>query len=194
MPRLVKDYFIRRLDRRYPQTSDLADLEAIVNGLRDRIEELGVLLAGQSEAISGQSDAIARLENVSATQAELRLAADQLKAQLDGSSIQLSKALTDLESRITRASVRDNARTYRQAEALDAIDTLLRPSHPLPPLGGWALSADVSLFLIQHVLTTKPGTIVELGSGASTVLLALAIEQNASGRLITLEHSPKYLE
>jgi predicted O-methyltransferase YrrM len=58
----------------------------------------------------------------------------------------------------------------------------------LPPLGGWAASADFLVILAEHILREKPEIIVEFGSGVSTITAARCIQINKRGRLITYDH------
>lgn len=51
------------------------------------------------------------------------------------------------------------------------------------------------LFLYQHVRRNKPKYILELGTGASTVVLAYALKENGNGGMvISMEDSEYYLE
>ena len=85
------------------------------------------------------------------------------------------------------------AESYRQAEALVNLGLLLRPANGLPPLGGWAISAEIALYLVEKIRETKPAVIVELGSGSSTMILALAVERFApDARLISVEQDEEY--
>ena len=62
-------------------------------------------------------------------------------------------------------------------------------SEDAPPLRGWATSPDVLLRLHTHIMATRPQVIVEFGSGASTLVIADALRQNGTGKLISIEHS-----
>ncbi|SEM11225.1 class I SAM-dependent methyltransferase [Halomonas daqiaonensis] len=83
-------------------------------------------------------------------------------------------------------------RNYRQMESLHWLTNGLTTRHRLPPLRGWASSPDLLLELQDFVLSTKPESVVELGSGVSTLVIADALRQNGSGKLISLEHSSHY--
>lgn len=74
---------------------------------------------------------------------------------------------------------------YRQVEALLA----LYADEPIPPLRGWALSPDAARVLADLVIRHRPTVVVELGSGASTVILSRLLAKTG-GRLISLEHRP----
>lgn len=79
---------------------------------------------------------------------------------------------------------------YQQAEALAAVLIELRPSASLPPTRNWAASPDLLRELMRHVLRYRPKTIVECGSGVSTIVLARCLEILGAGHLYSLEHLP----
>lgn len=71
----------------------------------------------------------------------------------------------------------------------------LQPNNEMPPLGGWAATpetVDALAGLVRRL--PADATVVECGSGASTIWLALALERRRAGRLITLEHDRAWAE
>ena len=85
-------------------------------------------------------------------------------------------------------------RLYRQLEALTALNTLIHPERPLPPLRAWAGSPDFLLQLARRVLLRQPEVIVECSSGASSVVAARCCQLNGSGHVYALEHEPVFAE
>jgi predicted O-methyltransferase YrrM len=67
-------------------------------------------------------------------------------------------------------------------------------AYPLPFGGGWALTADAAAVLVREIALNSPNTIVELGSGVSTVLIGRMLKQAGRGRLISLDHDPHWAE
>lgn len=61
---------------------------------------------------------------------------------------------------------------------------------PPPPSEEWAASSDLLAELFRCVLELKPRTVVELGSGLSTLVIASAMHRNGAGRLISIEDQP----
>jgi predicted O-methyltransferase YrrM len=63
----------------------------------------------------------------------------------------------------------------------------------LPNLGSW--KADVGLLdtLADHILDKKPETIVELGAGASSLIMAKALQMNGRGRLISYDQHADFV-
>ena len=65
----------------------------------------------------------------------------------------------------------------------------------IPPMGGWAASADVVSVLIGDLLRIRPRLVVECGSGVSTLWTALAIEHyGLDCRVVSLDHDTHFAE
>ncbi|ABL84080.1 MULTISPECIES: class I SAM-dependent methyltransferase [unclassified Nocardioides] len=65
----------------------------------------------------------------------------------------------------------------------------------IPPLGLWTASADLLVALVDRFVETRPATVVEGGSGVSTVVLALAArEHGIATRIVALEHDPDWAD
>ncbi|WP_189235002.1 class I SAM-dependent methyltransferase [Planomonospora parontospora] len=77
--------------------------------------------------------------------------------------------------------------THAQTEAFIDLRALVQPRAPLPPLGGWAASAGVLRPMIGWILDNGPKTIVECGSGSSSVWLGYIAERTGSA-VVALEH------
>src|SRR5690606_6972324 len=71
-------------------------------------------------------------------------------------------------------SRRQADRMFRQLEALQNLYHLIQVRHEMPPSRGWALSPDVLLSYVQEILDRHPRTVLECGSGASTIWAAYA--------------------
>ena len=83
--------------------------------------------------------------------------------------------------------------TFRQLEALQNLSVLLPANDVLPATRGWAASPDLLMVLVDLVITERPSLVVECGSGASTLWLALAIRRfGIGGRIIALDHDPVF--
>ncbi|MDH5835436.1 class I SAM-dependent methyltransferase [Luteimonas kalidii] len=62
-----------------------------------------------------------------------------------------------------------------------------------PPMTRFSMEPAAILAVVEGVTARRPGLIVELGSGASTVWIAGALAALGSGRLVSIEHDPAYL-
>lgn len=83
---------------------------------------------------------------------------------------------------------------YTQIEALMGIYQSLELEGALPALRGWAGSPDYLLTLTNTVLKEKPKSVVECGSGSSSVVIAAALKKNGVGHLYSLDHSAEFAE
>ncbi len=83
--------------------------------------------------------------------------------------------------------------TFRQLEALQNLTAVLPAHDVLPATRVWAASPDLLLVLVDLVITERPSLVVECGSGASTLWLALAMRRfGIDGRIIALDHDPVF--
>lgn len=82
----------------------------------------------------------------------------------------------------------------RQAAALMQLYRELSPRRMLPRTRGWAASPDFLLALYRTIRERRPELVVEVGSGVSTLISAYALQQNGSGRLVSLDHDPVFAD
>ncbi|WP_347258570.1 class I SAM-dependent methyltransferase [Methylocaldum sp.] len=87
---------------------------------------------------------------------------------------------------------KQRSRNYEQIEALFSLFFTLKPTLPLPATRGWAASPDFLKKLMELILTTKPGFVVEASSGVSTLVIAYCLKRLGAGMLVSLEHEAKY--
>ena len=132
---------------------------------------LGPLLGGLLLLIRHNLDLASRIGNL----------ADQTTRTLDN----VRRIGSDLE--------RELKQTFRQLEALQNLSAMLPATDVLPATRGWAASPDLLAVLVGLVITERPSLVVECGSGASTLWLALAMRRfEIHGRIIALDHDPVF--
>lgn len=83
---------------------------------------------------------------------------------------------------------------YRQQQSLQSIYGLIDIRSPLPTMGAWAASPDFIQIISEIILEKKPKTVVECGSGVSSVVIGYLLEKNERGRLFSLENSDVFFE
>ncbi|MFC6080370.1 class I SAM-dependent methyltransferase [Sphaerisporangium aureirubrum] len=194
--------------------SDLRRIATTLDDLAGRLDDAGrdrvrhvlaalgedrMELTAQSGRLAGLDEAVTRLNDATRETttglADLRRAHDRLAT---ATGVQdLADRLTDLAGTVrdTRSAVTGTARqTYTQLEALVDLRALLQPRAPLPPLRGWAASPDVLRLLVGRIATARPKTILECGSGASTIWLAYAAQRFGGGHVIALEHDERFAQ
>jgi predicted O-methyltransferase YrrM len=72
--------------------------------------------------------------------------------------------------------------------SFSAIDT----PYPLPLGGHWSLAWDAAAVLAREVALRQPRTVVELGSGASSLVIGMQLRRLGHGHLYTLDHDPEF--
>ncbi len=97
------------------------------------------------------------------------------------------------QERVTRRLVgRSERHLLVQLESRDWLSRELGLPRPLPPTRAYAASPDLLAELVGAIDRFAPDTVVELGAGLSTVVLARRLQQSGRGHLVTLEHLPEY--
>lgn len=103
--------------------------------------------------------------------------------------ILLRKVLHLLHSEL--ASKQDLNRHYDQIAGLLQIQNSMQGEPVLRQLRGWAISPDAMAWVLADLQEHKAPTVIEFGSGQSTVILAAAL-RHLGGTLISVEHDPVY--
>ena len=94
-------------------------------------------------------------------------------------------ALGIYSSRLQRSEMND---LRGEIQGMLFVHQKLEPESPLPKSSNASLSWEAAALLVSELLRLKPGLVVELGAGVSTVLVAEALRRNGRGRLVTIEH------
>lgn len=93
-----------------------------------------------------------------------------------------------------RCRAADDIAQNEHQQALLFINSTLDLRAPLPMLTGWAASPQLVCTLIELVREHKPTTVVELGSGSSTLAMGYAVEEVGKGHVIALDHLAEYAD
>lgn len=89
-------------------------------------------------------------------------------------------------------SEEDLRQRVAELEACLDLGERLGLRHGLPYVRNWSAGADFLTLLVDHVLAQRPRTIVECGSGLSTLMLARCCDMNGLGRVFSLEQAPEH--
>lgn len=81
---------------------------------------------------------------------------------------------------------------YSQISGIQQIHSALAGGAVLRPMRGWAMSPDAMSWILADLQERESPTVIEFGSGQSTVILASALRNRNGGRLISVEHDPDY--
>jgi predicted O-methyltransferase YrrM len=82
--------------------------------------------------------------------------------------------------------------TRKEKRAL--LDRLDLPHDALPNLGSWKADTGLLNLLIDHILDKRPKTVVEFGTGASTLIIARALQMAGGGTLISFDQHADFVE
>jgi predicted O-methyltransferase YrrM len=78
------------------------------------------------------------------------------------------------------------------------LDRLGLPQDALPNLGSWKADTGLLTLVTDHILAAKPRTVVEFGTGASTLIVAQALKMAGGGApggaFISLEQHPEFVQ
>ncbi len=73
------------------------------------------------------------------------------------------------------------------------LDRLELPHDALPNLGSWKADTGLLTLLADHILASKPKVVVEFGTGASTLIIARALQIAGGGTFISFEQHPEFV-
>lgn len=183
------------LDRLALAVAALALLAALVLlGLlqvRRRLAEV----AGHARALAAEQEAqqTRQRETLSAALAQARQEGDRRQQALLAAIGQLQESSEQQLRRFGKQVYHWGREQTREVEALLQLFRDVAPRAPMPSSGQWALNPTDLLQLWSTVQRSRPGLVLELGSGTSSVWLGYAVERHG-GRLVSVEHDPAYAE
>jgi len=106
----------------------------------------------------------------------------------------IRRQIYGIEDRLESLAMREMPKAWRQVEAVLHLQHELGLIPGLSPTREWIASPDLLIELARHVRRAKPERVVECGSGASTVVIARALQQNGAGHICSLDHDPAFAE
>lgn len=164
-------------------------------------------LVQQLQRSAGEADTLLRSaeSEIATLRGQVELTTHAVKegaAQHERLLVAMRRRLDDLDQRERKAASRWSAPSIAtlQSETLQEIEALLRlrDEFPMrfdsPLLWKFALSPRGMWQVVNLVRERRPSTIVELGSGLSTLYLSRCIAERPGPVLYSLEHSLEYLE
>lgn len=82
----------------------------------------------------------------------------------------------------------------RLADKHALLDRLGLPHDALPHLGSWKADVGLLALVTEHILARRPRLVVEFGTGASTLVLARALQKAGGGRLISFDQHEDFVD
>jgi predicted O-methyltransferase YrrM len=126
--------------------------------------------------------------------AETRALVAALRQEVAGQAEAARTGADEAAAAAARARYWERITDWHQTEAMLNLHAMLPPRQALPPTRSWGASPDLLLLVVSHVLAHRPRTVLECGSGASTLWLAYAVERLGAGRVVSLENDDRYAE
>jgi len=99
-----------------------------------------------------------------------------------------------IQIHLYRQTCADMDYQQRNIQALIDLHSRMDFRLPLPSLDNWTASPELVARIFHLMKLHRPGVIVELGSGASSVCGGYFCEHLGSGKLITLDHDSDYAQ
>lgn len=116
-----------------------------------------------------------------------------LRAKLDQVLREMKRLDTRLRT-IDRRTFHLPRSLLTDIQALQQLFDRYAPEATLPEVAGWALSPKGLLALVDLIEASDATTVVECGSGTSTLWIAYALRRRGRGKVIALDHLPEYAE
>ena len=82
----------------------------------------------------------------------------------------------------------------RRIDKLRLLDRLGLPHDALPNLGSWKADTTFLLRLVAIIERTRPAVVVELGCGATSLVIGRALQLNGGGQLIGFDQHAGFVE
>jgi len=82
----------------------------------------------------------------------------------------------------------------RLADKHALLDRLDLPHDALPHLGSWKADTGLLTLVTDHIFAHRPRLVVEFGTGASTLVLARALQMAGGGRLISFDQHEDFVD
>lgn len=123
---------------------------------------------------------------------------DRVDAQLDAVRGNLNKRSDELKRRLGSVLADGNETRKRMDRRIGQLDFLIglyydiKPTASLPATAGWAASPDLLRYLYDTVTGEQRSSILECGSGVSTLIMAYALRERGHGKIVSLDHDARY--
>jgi hypothetical protein len=82
----------------------------------------------------------------------------------------------------------------RRADKLALLDRIGLPHDALPNLGSWKADTMLLTHIVDAIAEVRPGHVVELGCGATTLVAAQALRRLGAGQLVSFDQHADFVE
>lgn len=120
-----------------------------------------------------------------------------VRAQIEQSEQSLGDQLKTLDAEIGRreelSRKKDLAETYGVASSVAYLASAIGTQRPLQFTRDWSATPEMLAYLYELITTERPKVVLDIGSGMTTLVCALAASKSPGTRVVSWEHSPQYL-
>lgn len=155
--------------------------------LVDAAESVGSTATNLSNVVDNEAVRLSRV---------LDRAANGMEAMLDEVDQSVRKRMSDAFNDERAAIERLHQELIVEMDAMLQVHDRLRIDAPTPLMGGWAMSPVGMKTLIDMCTQEGVTTILECGSGTSTILMALAVKRSGRSeiRIVSLDHLQEFAD
>lgn len=102
------------------------------------------------------------------------------------------KKLIETKKILLRNQNKERRALYSSIESLIGVNELIKPRVPLPTMAGWAISSDSAKAIIEIFKNHKIKTVLDLGSGTSSVIFGYLLEGTKGASVISVDHDVNF--
>jgi len=144
-------------------------------------------LLAKSEQISNRLEQVSnRLEQVS------NKSLGQLSTSLKKINETNEELFVKQKNHIVHQFKVNSNQIYDRIDALSSIHNLIDLNAPLPIMHSWRANSDYVHDALTDIIQKGKGSVIDIGSGVSTLVFAYGLKKNGTGKVYSLEHSEKY--
>lgn len=185
---------------------DLRNIQSTYDALRDEVisaraegaaahESLLSLLREQETTLLREQETTRR--TLERSHGEAEEARSERDTQLLASAVDMAREIREMRALEVAMDRRIRFLHRELITDLQAMHQLLdryRPEARLPAVAGWALSPSGLLALVDLIETRNAVSVVECGSGTSTLWIGYALKRLGRGRVTAIDHLPEYAD
>jgi predicted O-methyltransferase YrrM len=106
----------------------------------------------------------------------------------------VEKAIKKNKHEVDDAVRKHTRNLYLQIESFHNMQQKLNFTTPLPSMSGWAASPELALLIADTIEANNYKTIVDLGSGVSSLIAGYSLKHVESGTVFSVDHEDEYYE
>ena len=117
---------------------------------------------------------------------------EENKKEGDFSSTKLLDLISKKVGWLDRNTKSELSYIYDRIDSLFSIHHMIDIKSPLPIMNDWAITSDYGLDLMKMAIAKGKGSIIDVGSGVSTLIFGYVLQKRGAGKVIALEHDKTF--